>query len=425
MHARGIFSGCILTLVLAVPSIHGQNAPGSNPGPSVGLLLAYVSHQRDLEWADIPFVVQYKTLLVVSNALGTRIVATLPDIIVPRKAGFWRIGIEHTCQFTPPEHDAPPFAADEYPGGTINTEDAAYAVPVDKPPVVEFESPLCDSETAKRVLDGSYVSYSSSSGSSRPYPAEECGGHDIWVKSVLPGLVSFSVVEDALCAHGRSNYMETWVQNLDDPIAPFETIWDAGSTPSSIKIRFDQLFGPAGRDAWVRAVSPIQDEALGPCGRDLDPSAIPEAGWNLEHVQGGWRTDAYVNVDGDCEGLGHPNIAVPSSVAHAAPLPVPWTELEKQLPGISDAYFSPRGSVMLVIQSAPGPGSDETHVTSVGLFDFSAGKTGRKLLDLPPSDVVMAEWATGPVVKNWTDSLTALQTRGLPPVVLKPEASSR
>ena len=380
----------------------------SRGSASTGLLLGYVSQQRVPEGTDIPSIVQYKTLLIVGNASGVRIAATLPDVIVPRKSGFWRVGIEHTCQ------SIPPVADDPLDHGAIKNQDIVYAAPVEKAPVVEPEPPACDPDTTKRVSDGSYIPRQN------PSSLGDCGGLHLWFRTVLPDLISISANEVDLCSRlGGHNYEEIWVQRPDDPMPPFFETWQADSIPSPVKIRFDQLFGPAAHDVWVHAVSPLRDNAAEPCD---DPDVMQQTGWNLEHAKGIWRTTAYVNVGGSCESLGHPQIVVPRSLTHAIPLPVPWSSLEEELPGISDAYFSPDGSVVLAIQSAPGPASDESHVTSVGMFDFSRGKIGGKLLDLPAGRVIMAEWASGRFVQNWTDSLTALQARGLPAPVLKLKA---
>jgi hypothetical protein len=58
------------------------------------------------------------------------------------------------------------------------------------------------------------------------------------------------------------------------------------------------------------------------------------------------------------------------------------------------------------------------------LYDFSGSKLGAKLLELPAKKIVMAEWAMGRFVQSWTESLSALQTQGLPAAVVKTRAAS-
>jgi len=424
MCARGILAGCILILAVALPSTRGQiPSDATSDASSVGLLLGYVSHQRDSEdiargyTANRPLVSRYKTLLIVSDASGARVAATLSDAIVPRRTGFWRFGIEHTCQFQPS-------SGEPEDTGYIFARDVPYAVPVDKPPVIQLDFAPCDPKTTERVLADDYSS-ADDAGYLNATAPRECGWSGLRFGGVLPDLISISGHEGDYCeARGGRDGLDMWVQSPDDPIAPFQNWFDddSGQRPSNIKIPFDRLFGPTGRAAWTRAVSPL-DPGAGSCEGAPGFKEMRLAGWNLKHAHGEWRTEAYVQVTGFCEGRGYPKIAVPRSLTHDPALPIPWSGLEKQLPGISDAYFSPGGSVVLAIQSAPGPASTESHVTSVALFDFSGGKIGRKLLDLAPSDIIMAEWATGRFVKNWARSLTELQAHDLPAPILKLKTS--
>jgi hypothetical protein len=117
---------------------------------------------------------------------------------------------------------------------------------------------------------------------------------------------------------------------------------------------------------------------------------------------------------------------VPRTLTHAVPIPIPWAALQKQLPGISDAYVAPGASVLLAIQSKKDdPVSGEGQTVAVALYDFSGNKLGAKLLDLPATKILMAEWATGRFVQSWTESLSTLQAQGLPAVVVRVRAASK
>ena len=403
-------------MLLALSAIRAQQLSSPSPIASpVGLLLAQVVHERNPDAFGDVSMVRYETLWIVRDASGAHIAAKLPDIIVPRKSGFWRMDIEHTCQFTPaPKKD------DQDNHGNISTADVPYAVPVGQAPVVEVEFPACDSKTAERLFDDAYnpefVPDPDSEHPPDPNAPSECGWANRWFGSVLPDLVSISYfqgVSEVCEPQGGNSYKEIWVQNPDDPF-PF-----IGPAPQQIP--FDLLFGAAGHRAWLHAVSTGQTEGDS-CISDGDTQ---QTGWSLKHVHGEWRTQAFAQVGRVCAASGDPKVVVPRSLTHAIPLPITWTALETQLPGISDAYVPPGASVLLAVQSKKSNANfEEPPIVSVALFDFSGNKLGAKLLDLPPTKIVMAEWATGRFVQSWTESLSGLQSQGLPAATIKLRAAS-
>jgi hypothetical protein len=387
-----------LASVFALLPIFGQQPSTLTSVPPTGLLIARIARQRDAQVLGTPSLVQYETLWIVRASSGAHIVATLPDIIVPRKTGFWHIGIQHTCQFRPPSK------GDETDQGNIWTEDVAFAVPVEKSPTLTLGYPLCDSATAKRVLDYAYDPETSTKG--------ECGWWNVWFESVLPELISvgsYMGQSESCEPRGGHPFTQFWVQSPNSPVSTFH------KPPAEIS--FDEVFGTAGQSAWISAVS-----ASGPDGdycAEEKAEDLPQNGWSLKHARGAWYTTAFVQMSGFCIVSGTPKIAVSRSVTHAGPLPASWAALQKQLPNLADAYVSPDGSVLLAFQSGQETGSHLVQILSVALYDYSAGKVGAKLLDLPLSDLVMVQWATGRFVQSWTDSLTKLQSRGLPAPIFK------
>jgi len=359
-------------------------------------------------------MVKYETLWIVQDAAGAHVAAKLSDIIVPRKSGFWRIGIEHACQFTPPWAKSDP-----NDHGNISTEDVAYAVPVGDAPIVEVRNQTCNSETAKRLFDDSYDPVNGDPHREQNAPSE-CGWISRWIESVLPDLISISYFQsgsDACDPRGGNFFKETWVQSPDDPIP------SNAEGPANQQIPFDFLFGAAGRRAWIRAITGRRPDGTDSCVTDNLEDVEPN-GWSLRHSRGEWRPSAFVQVGRVCTAFGDPKVAVPHSLTHATPLPISWAALEKQLPGISDAYVSPGASVLLTVNFDKDSSLANPRIVSVALFDFSKNTVGPKLLDLPPSKIVMAEWATGRFVQSWTDSLTALQSKGLPAVTIKVRPSN-
>lgn len=402
---------CFVAFLFTCFPTLGQQASATTSGaPVSGLLIAQIARQRDAQVLGTPSLVQYETLWIVREGSGAHVAATLPDIIVPRKTGFWHIGIQQTCQFSPPSK------GDLADHGNISTADLAYAVPVEKPATLELDSPLCDAATAKRVLDYDYDPVTASNGAGTDDPGE-CGYWNFWFESVLPELISvgsYAGQSESCEPRGGHTTTQFWVQSPDFPVSSFHE--------PAVEISFDQIFGETGHNAWIKAVSPSGPD-VDSCAED-QAGDLPQTGWSLHHAWGAWHTTAFVQTSNFCVASGNPEIIVPRSVTHAVPLPVSWTALQKQMPDLADAYVSPDGSVLLALQSKQNANSQFVQILSVALFDFSGGKVGAKLLDLPLRDLVMVQWATGHFVKSWTDSLSTLQSHGLPAPIFKMRYSS-
>ena len=354
-------------------------------------------------------MVRYETLWIVRDASGAHIVLSLPDIIVPRKTGFWRVGIEHTCQVNPHSEGDPNDL------GSFSTEDYGYAVPVEQTPTVETQFAACDGQTTKRLFDDSYDQAGGveAEQSRDPKTLPGCGYRNLWFESVLPDFLSVAMFQGSseVCEpQGDNIYKEFWVQNPDDAIPQMG--------PSGQQIPFDTLFGDPGHRAWIHAVSGGKPEGDS-CIADDPTEDISQTGWYLKHVKGAWRTSAFARVGRVCVAYGYAKVAVPRSMTHGAPLGIPWSDLEKQLPGIWDAYLSPEGSVLLAIRGKQVPVTDDYQVDAITLFDFSSKKIGEKLLEIPGSKIVMAEWATGRYVQAWSETFTSLKSRGLPSPIQK------
>src|SRR5258708_15858109 len=351
----------VLSLFLAWQPLTAQERSPALTSPSpTGLLLAHVAHHRDTDAIDDTSMVRYETLWIVHDASGAHIVASLPDIVVPRKTGFWRVGVEHACKVNPPLGDDPKEQ------GIVGTEDYGYAVPVEQAPIVETQFAACDLLTAKRLFDGSYDQAGSVEAEQTrdPKALPGCGYRNLWFESVLPDFLSVAMFQgdSELCDPRVGNiFKEFWVQNPDDAIPQMG--------PSGQQIPFDFLFGDPGHRAWVHAVSGGRPKGDS-CIADNPTEDISQTGWYLKHVKGAWRTSAFVQVGRVCVAYGDPKVVVPRSLTHSAPLSLPWSDLEKQLPGIWDAYLSPDGSVLLAIQGKQAPVTNEYQADNVALVDF-------------------------------------------------------
>jgi hypothetical protein len=388
MSTRNLLLWSAYVLLLAPAFVGAQDSrDAQKPNPSetkVGLLVAFTMGKTVSTGEGAPPPSKYETWWVVRDNTGARVITKLPDVIVPRKDGFWRIGIQTTCQFRSPEKDSP----DDH--GEIVTEEILYGVPFDQRPVLQLEDPACDEKTQERVFDPAYDPNANSSDKNAP---NECRWGKKSLISVLPDLISIDSVEgvrESCDPHEREEY-SSYVQNPDE-------IRRVGGA----HLLLSQVFGEKGIAAWSRTIQAN-------FGKDSSCPGMPppeEGGWYLRHLGGGWHALAQAQLGAykaDCAVDGDMGISVPRSLTHSAPLLVSWRDLQKQIPNLADAYLSPDGSVLLAIQS-----------TSVRLVDFTGNKPGATLLELSSNALVMAEWSTGTYVDKWTATLSAAEKQGLP-----------
>ncbi len=380
-----LLSGALLPL--AVISAGAQEVQKAEPrSDKVGLLVGIPADAGSSNEKNSSPVSRYETWWVIRDSTGAHVAAKLHDVIVPRKEGFWRLGIQPTCQFRPPDKDYP----DDR--GEIVTEEIEYAVPIQETPELWLDYPACDAATQDRVFAPGYDPYATSSDNDVP---KECRWKKKSFTSVLPDLVSIDAamgVRETCDPHEREEY-RAYVQNPDD---------------TQSHLSFGSIFGENGNREWSRAINAELDEA------GVTPE---EGGWYLAHSGGQWHAVAQLQWGGyTVENVHSANtkVSVPRSLTHSAPLPIPWGQLEKQLPGLADVYVSPGGSVLLTVQTKEDPSTHQLHISCVSLFDFTGGKLGLKLLDLPATHIVMAEWSTGDYVDKWTHVLSAVEKQGLP-----------
>jgi hypothetical protein len=382
----------IASLLLTVVTGSAQNIRNTDIGSGkVGILIGLSSDPDSSQGKNGSSVSRAETWRIVRDGGGAHVAAKIPDIILPRKDGFWRAGIQATCQLRPRDKSN----ADDR--GEIITKDIEYAVPIGQTPKLLLDYPACNAATAKRVLDSSYDPYAGSRDQNAP---QECRWEKKSYMSVLPDLLSTYAsvgVREACDPHQHEEY-SAHVQSPDDLKAD---------------IPFGKIFGEKGDAEWARAIGAELGKE-----QSCSDARTPEAGgWYLVHREGRWHAVALVQwgpYTADCVFSADTKESVSHALTHAAPLPISWAQLEQPLPGVSDAYASPDGSVLVAIQSKEDVTNHQWRVSSIGVFGFSGNKVGAKLFDLPPSGIVMVEWATGAYVDKWTEVLSGFEKRGSP-----------
>ncbi|HJU66736.1 MAG TPA: hypothetical protein VJ650_00715, partial [Gemmatimonadaceae bacterium] len=133
-----------------------------------------------------------------------------------------------------------------------------------------------------------------------------------------------------------------------------------------------------------------------------DPAANIDSTWGIRRQQGAWS--ARIWVDGPIVARGghetEEGPLLPHSFTGDAPLPMPWTELVRQVPNAGDAIASPTGDYVLVQRA-----------DSLLLFRQTSGQLGSRLLSVHIGyyeELAMVRWATPSETRRWSSELPRL-----------------
>jgi hypothetical protein len=405
-----IVQSALLTVLLSMAMRAQVAAPPSKGVSKVAALVGFrVQHAAGPDTDTNVAAFTYETWLIVRDETGVHAVAKMQDIIVPRKTGFWRVGVQPTCQFAPPDKNNP----DDH--GNIHTEAIEYAVPIDQAPQVGLTDPACDAKTAARMLDAARDSNADQD--RKDTDPTECGFTTEWLEGVLPDLLSIAWHEgQSESCEPRGFHWEDirWVRHTSQPAAPHST---------DGKVVLGTIFGTPGERAWKRVVraSIKENTGEGCFGNETVDDASDITDWYFEHSGGSWNAVAFLQIgNGGCQLSGDPRLKMPRSLTGEPPLPA-WliSNLKKQSAknALLDAWISPEGSLLIQKRSEASPGTTAYQTKEVGVFDSSGEKIGTKMLDLPAHAIVMVQWATGRFVDQWLSALRAA-ANGLPASVM-------
>jgi hypothetical protein len=296
-----------------------------------------------------------------------KVLASLPELIVPRRDGFWHVGVKQVCEFEE---------------GNENLRHLVWAAPVTKAGVVEQSQPC----TAHKPED--YASPYNRSEQDKD-KISQCGFELVNLLFVSPEVISMSTFtgQSESCEVRGGHY------NVDFKVRNFDS--DEG-------LSFGQLLGPKAHDAYFRALPKM---GQGDAGEDcVESDKNRDTGWRIAHAAGRWRP--YLHQD-----LGYFGCAVDARVSFPlgalltgdGSAVLDFKALRSRIDGMTDAYLSPNGD--LLIAALPS----ETR-----FYELHGGVPGKLLLKLPGSGIVMAQWATGAHVQDWTTQLQKLAQQHLP-----------
>lgn len=373
----------LLLIPLSVSAVLGQRS-----GVLIGVAGASTDPERETKTFDSIHAPTYQTMWIASDSKGElKVLASLPELIVPRKDGFWHAGVIQLCEF-----DADPLGTT---GGNERLLQVVWTAPMGKAGTVEHSHP-CAAHTPE--------DYAPPYGRSEQdqHKISQCGFALVDLLYVSPELISTSTYsgqsEDCEERGGRYE-VQFKVQNFDS---------DEG-------LSFGQLLGRPAHDAYLRALPGHGVSDFG--GECAESQPGFDTGWRIAHGSGKWR--AYVHQD-----LGFFGCVADAPIKF--PLPVSltgdrstsissaafdWKALRSIMPEATDAYASPAGDLLIAVSAA-----------NARIFELRGGVPGKLLLTLPASRIVMVQWASGRHVQDWTATISAFAQQGIVEPVIKVSA---
>ena len=322
----------------------------------------------------------YKTFWIARDRSGKLgVLATFPELVVPRRNGFWHAGVAQVCEFA---------------DNNESLRQVVWAAPVAQPGEVDQRNGPC---TEHKPEDYAPLFGRSEADSGK---ISQCGFELVNILYLSPELISSSTYsgqsEDCEARGGR--YM------LDFSVRRLN---------SAEPVRFADLLGAKAKLAYAAAL-PKQgrDDGGEECGESLEND---DSGWRVEHKRGRWRP--YLHQDlgyFGCSVDAPVAVALPGALTGDAPAVPDWKALQDKLPGAADVFVSPAGDLLVA----------SSH-SEICFYELRSGVPGKVLLKLPAAGVVMVQWATGSHVHDWTEQLGKLAAQHPPKPVVRVKPSNQ
>jgi len=396
---------------------------------------------------------EYRTLWIAPQA-GTVQIMELPDLIVPRKTGFWRVGTRFYCDpdelkrepHKQPSPDGAFFAA------PVNQRPAVYGV-AQCPAHVQYLNTqgVCgdnvpDGATGINIsfVNDEYVSLDS-------WGRTDCGGHpdslDQWSVQRLgdsPRVpIAYGEVEGSLASNEYEwRAADALIENASQHDADGHTIpLGDGNTEEDKEIR--ENFPNWSKMTKLDKVTVMQT---------LDDGCFPkhdDREWYIKRDREQWRaygsfhTNRLCGVEVDFELPLHASFAAPATGPITLDVIKNRITMKdvpdlKTIKGVKDLFWSPNYEFLVVLvntdkacisspfnhcnpQDLDPEYLDQTSLLQV--YEPHGQDLGKPVISLPLKDFeepVMAEWAIGSNVTQWTAELKKIKAQG----VVKPALSS-
>jgi hypothetical protein len=333
--------------------------------------------------------VGYETVWIVRDS-SRPIRAIIPDLLVPRADGWWRVGTVPICSTGGPESRSMDVLSRARADSTPIVSEICHELQRgDLPIPIQVEDSVVADSLKRQVV--------------------RCSWSNIKVKFVSPEHIAVGETSgqtEECEPRGGRWYQTYYVSRFHGDsllaIAQFE-----GPRIDSLS---RLVLAQAAREL-------VRDDRCSTLVETLDPREAFEVGdqWYPSRLRGQWMPVLYNQIaTGDCQLLPLVEVRLSGVLTGHDSLRPGWNLLAKQVKGLQDALASPRGDLVVVRAS-----------DSLFVHAAAGEQLGPRLAAVSFSEqqIVMIQWATGGRVARWNQDIIAMVRRGLhgPKVVSPPK----
>jgi hypothetical protein len=335
-----------------------------------------------------------QTLWIAPQDGSIKLVAELPDLIVPRTDGFWRVGVRNYCE--PPDY------------WSVESQDVFFAVPVSQHPTIK--EGLIPCVQAKKMAEEKYKELLSKpnktkhdddilAGSEQNGPAYECSSFSITVEFVNPLFISTSGSYEVECGvhpDGTLSYGVSRFGPLSQPPVSLSSLFGKKATDTYMDLAKQALVENADDQSHPGSGQPQEP---GGYGTDLSleelskkdsarfPDNVNDQEWYITRHEGRWLELGGINTHRLCGGAVQFPLPTDkftwSLIDKSVPLDMKW--LRSLLPNAKDAFWSPRKDLLVVL----------TNNDSLAVFKPHGERIGTPLLTLELTRGRYRSWPSG------------------------------
>jgi len=363
--------------------------------------------------SDEPCAVPNHTLWIAPHH-GTVQIMEIPDLIVPRQDGFWRVGVRTYCDAVESDdddsHDGPVFD-DTWFAGRVSErpvaqdlENGAAEGLTTCPKDVKVDDSCGAESLAVAFVNGEYISFTGQG-------EQDCGG-------AHPGAGATGVV-------GRYDdyYLSPITYSAMEGRGASDTFQDAGALAQiENRVGYPEESGTLKQlrekyPTWDRMTVREKLAALEATVDDFCGGEMNEQYWYFEREQGKWAAHSTVGLPHVCGDFLPFDLPFHPPFATSFTGPISLDNIRRLVPDAYDAIWSPKREMVAVLVGLNKPsGAKGPLHTSLQVFLPHGQDLGKPISTLATGTSigpVMAEWATGPSVARWSAELTKIKAQGV------------